>query len=43
MSQALLDRDEALMQLMHNLLRAQQTMKQRVDKHRIDVTLVMGD
>ena len=42
-AQALLDRDEALRQLKHNLLRAQQIMKHKVDIHRRDVTLAVGD
>ena len=42
-AQALLDKDEALKQLKHNLLMAQQIMKQKVDIHRRDVTLAVGD
>ena len=41
--QALLDRDEALQQLRHNLLRVQNTMKQSSDVHRRDVILVVGE
>ena len=42
-AQNLVDRDEALRQLKHNLQRAQTSMKQRADAHRRDVTFSIGD
>ena len=42
-AQALVDRDEALRQLRHNLLQAQQVMKWRADLHRREETLAVGD
>ncbi|KAI5436155.1 hypothetical protein KIW84_022565 [Lathyrus oleraceus] len=39
----LVDRDEALRQLKHNLLRAQQQMKKYADKKRRDVSLEVGE
>ena len=42
-AQALVDRDEALRQLKHNLQRAQNAMKQRSDEHRRDVNFSIGD
>ncbi|MCI28907.1 hypothetical protein A2U01_0050110, partial [Trifolium medium] len=43
LQQELLERDRILQQLKVNLERAQQYMKKQADKHRVDVTLQVGE
>jgi hypothetical protein len=43
LQEELMERDKILQQLKTHLERAQQYMKKQADKHRLDVTLKVGD